>query len=120
MSFQVYQVESFDEPWWFEEDWYEHVVAVQTTDNLEDAASIFQHESFKLQQVFPKKRSRVAGMRAFWQPGETAWCEPCANDEQVYHSIVLYENQQVLTDERIKELTSILENNNQNQFAEEG
>lgn len=112
MSFQVYQIDGFDEPWWFEDDWHEHVVAVETADSLEEAALIFQGESLKLQGLFPKTRSRVEGMRAFWQPGETDWCEPCANDEQVYHSLVLYENQQALSEARVKELTSILDNIN--------
>ncbi|MEY8370754.1 DUF1033 family protein [Aerococcaceae bacterium 50-4] len=125
MSFQVYQVDGFDEPWWFEDDWHEQVVAVQTAASLEEAATIFQSESIKLQGLFPKSRSRIEGMRAFWQPGETAWCEPCANDEQVYHSLVIYENQKALSSERVDELTDILaninrQNNDNHQDAKEG
>lgn len=125
MSFQVYQIDGFTEPWWFEDDWYEQVVAVETTDDLVTAAVIFQNKSLKLQNLFPKSCSRVEGMLAFWQPGETAWCEPCANDEQIYHSLVLYENQQALTSERVAELTQILEGlkshpSNQNKLEEEG
>lgn len=125
MSFQVYQIDGFNEPWWFEDDWYEQVVAVETADDLATAAVIFQNKSSRLQSLFPKSRSRVEGMRAFWQPGETAWCEPCANDEQVYHSLVLYENQHALTSERVDELTQILEglrsnHSEQNKLEEEG
>ncbi len=110
MGFQVYKVEGFEEPWWFDEDWYKDVVSVHTCATLEEAARLYQDESMKMQKLFPKVRSRVLGMVAFWQPGQLAWCEPCANDEQVYYSLVIFEDQLPLKDARINELANILNN----------
>lgn len=109
MRFQVYQTQGFEEPWWFNEDWHEDVVSVETSESLEDAASIYLNKINKLQATFPKYRSRIVGMAAFWQPGELSWCEPCANDEQVYHSLVLYENHKPLNDQLVNELIEVLE-----------
>lgn len=108
MGFQVYQTEGFEEPWWFNDNWHEDVVSVYTTDSIEEASIKYAQAILQLNTLFPKYRSRVVGMAAFWQPGELSWCEPCANDEQVYHSLVIFEDNQPLSDNMVAELTALL------------
>lgn len=90
------------EPWWFMEGWEEDIIASRRFDNYYAALKFYKSCWFDLEERIPLYKSRGDLMTIFWDPGDKRWCEECDEFLQQYHSIVLLEDGQVISDEKFR------------------
>lgn len=100
--YQVIQMHGDYEPWWFLEGWEEDITASKQFERYEDALAYYHKEWLRLSNRLPEKKIKEGVMTAFWSPDEKRWCEECDEYLQLYHSLMLLENQSSLFETSVK------------------
>ncbi|AXQ79678.1 DUF1033 family protein [Streptococcus chenjunshii] len=90
--YQVVKMEADFEPWWFFEEWQQNVTESVNFTRFDDALICFEKEWGKLRQQLPSYQSRQNLLAAFWNNEEQYWCEECDDYLQNYHSLLLLED----------------------------
>ena len=90
------------EPWWFIEGWEEDIVASKKFDQYYDALKYYKTCWFRLEQESPLYKSRSDLMTIFWDPEDQRWCDECDEYLQQYHSLALFQDEQVIPDEKLR------------------
>ncbi|KSU63251.1 hypothetical protein AS034_03080 [[Bacillus] enclensis] len=98
------------EPWWFFEDWQKDIV--QTWEYVEESAAVekYKTEISRLRNIFPNVKTKNYQSIAFWNPEELEFCEACDDDAQIYHGIILFEDEQPMEidEEMMEEIKGLL------------
>lgn len=81
------------EPWWFLEGWEEDIVSSRKFEDYYQALKYYKQKWLELNEHFPSYKSRSDLMTIFWDTKEQEWCEDCSEDVQLFHSIVLLEDE---------------------------
>ena len=90
------------EPWWFLDGWEEDIVSSQTFDDYYLALKFYKKKWLELNEHFPSYKSRSDLMTIFWDSKEQEWCEDCNEDVQLFHSIVLLEDEQKIPKSKLR------------------
>ncbi|MGY3779685.1 DUF1033 family protein [Isobaculum melis] len=97
--YQVIELFGEYEPWWFFEDWrddiYLEVSYATSQEAVEAYEALYQSYATKYENVQTKKQ----WLTAFWNEAEVRYCEDCEDDVQLYHSILLLENNQPIQEQ---------------------
>jgi hypothetical protein len=91
-EWKVILTKSDAEPWWFFEDWKRDVVEEWKYDNKNDAIAKYMEEIARLSDLLPNSKTKDYNSFAFWHPDEVVFCEACDDDLQIYHGVILFEN----------------------------
>jgi hypothetical protein len=91
-EWKVIMTKSDAEPWWFFEDWKRDIVEEWKYDNKSDAIAKYKEEIVRLNRLLPEIKTKYYNSFAFWHPDEIVFCEACDDDLQIYHGIILFEN----------------------------
>ena len=89
--FKVIETAGQDEPWWFFDD------------SLEEAKNSFQQHEVRLASNYPEKRSKGTSAIAFWDEKEQDYCVACECDVQIFHGLILVDENNQLVDEKGEE-----------------
>ncbi|OIU71431.1 DUF1033 family protein [Rossellomorea aquimaris] len=100
------------EPWWFFEDWQKDIVKIWEYEKESEAIQKYKTEISRLRNKFPNVKTKNYQSIVFWNPEEMEFCEACDDDVQIYHGIILFEDEQPMkVDEKLKgELKVLIEN----------
>ncbi|MCA1053947.1 DUF1033 family protein [Rossellomorea aquimaris] len=102
-TWKVILTRSDAEPWWFFDGWKEDIVKEWDFQDRESAITKYLSEIDRLKEQWPKSKSKTFNSIAFWNPEEIEFCEACDDDVQVYHGILLFEqNQPMAINEQTK------------------
>jgi hypothetical protein len=112
-KWKVILTKSDAEPWWFFEEWKRDIVEQWEFDNKKDALAKYMNEIVRLNNLLPNMMTKQYNSIAFWDPGEVVFCEACDDDLQMYHGIILFENDGPMEmndnqDQLIKDLKSLV------------
>ena len=92
-----------DEPWWFFDDWEKMIVSTEEFSSLEEANNSFQQHEARLAANYPEKRSKGASAIAFWDEKEQDYCVACECDVQIFHGLILVDENNQLVEEKGEE-----------------
>lgn len=110
MTYQVYVIKSFDEPWWLTSEWDRADVITKKDFTEEDAAITFYLQQVaKMKPSYERIKTREEIFTALWNPGEVAYCVPCENDEQLYLGIFIYIDENKPSSQQIQALKAKLD-----------
>lgn len=87
--YQVMLTECEYEPWWFFDDWEEHVMQVTEFPTFEEAVQEFYRESQELSNKYPFHKTKQTYLAAYWSEEEVHFCDNCDDDIQLYHGLLL-------------------------------
>ncbi|MGM0845275.1 MAG: DUF1033 family protein [Bacillota bacterium] len=94
MSWRIVRISGEAEPWWFFSDWKKDIKEeIHHTDEkeaFEQFISLVEEFTHKYQHTKHKKNTA-----AFWNDGDKVFCEACDDDLQLYHGLILMENDQL-------------------------
>jgi hypothetical protein len=105
------------EPWWFFDDWKRDIVNEWKYTDKNEAIKKYLDESVRLSMIFPGMKTKKYNSIAFWNENEVVFCEGCDDDLQVYHGIILFENEEPMEmndrQEKLKEeIQTLISKNN--------
>lgn len=86
---QIIQTESFNEPWWFFDDWQEDIVLELEATTREEAKALYIEVFTKLHDTYGYQQVKKNTLAAFWCDEEKCFCEECDDDLQVYHGLLV-------------------------------
>ncbi|NMH70245.1 DUF1033 family protein [Bacillus sp. RO3] len=92
VSWRVMTTKSDAEPWWFFEGWQKDIVHEWTYHSKDEAMKKYQAEVKRLSALYPNSKAKRLNAIAFWNPEEIFFCEACDDDLQVYHGLIIFEN----------------------------
>lgn len=95
--YQVIKMYGDNEPWWFFDEWQKDIVEIKEFSELALAEKYFHQESSAYQKNYPHEKFKEPYLQAFWQDGQSRWCEECDDDLQQYHGMLLLKDFQKLT-----------------------
>ncbi|WP_175991406.1 DUF1033 family protein [Bacillus sp. Marseille-Q1617] len=95
-TWKVIMTHSDAEPWWFFEDWKRDIVKEWEFDNKSEAVRKYLDECVALSREFPNMKTKKYNSIAFWNENEVVFCEACDDDLQMYHGIILFENDHLI------------------------
>ncbi|AND80340.1 DUF1033 family protein [Streptococcus pantholopis] len=95
--YQVVKMQAEFEPWWFFEDWQKNITESADFIQFDEALVCFKEEWQRLYQKLPCYQSRQTLLAAFWSSKEQYWCEECADYLQNYHSLLLLEDWEIVS-----------------------
>lgn len=98
--YQVLELYGNFEPWWFLEDWKDDIVSQSEFDTFEEALKDFKTKWLHLKVSHPFYQSNRELLAAFWNQADQTWCEDCAEDLQVYSSLALLKDWEVIPPEQ--------------------
>ncbi|EUJ39191.1 DUF1033 family protein [Brochothrix campestris] len=88
MHWTVIETESFNEPWWFFEDWREDIISERQLATESLALTAYQSAFERLATTYPYHQVKEQ-QAAFWCEEEKSFCEECDDDLQVFHGLLL-------------------------------
>lgn len=100
--YQVIELFGEYEPWWFFEDWRDDIYLEVGYETFQEAVEAYE----TLYQVYASKyehcQTKKQWLTAFWNEDEIRYCEDCEDDVQLYHSILLLENNQPMKEQDVE------------------
>lgn len=87
--FQIIELQGEYEPWWFFDDWKEQISQFKTFETFEEALIEYQQKFNCLQSKYPNHRTKKEYLSAFWDDEQNRYCPECADDIQLFHSVML-------------------------------
>lgn len=87
--YQVIVMYGDDEPWWFLDGWKEDIKETQAFSTFEAAFEVYQQKKSQFCKEFQTNREKETFLMAFWNEGETRFCEECDDDLQQYKGLML-------------------------------
>ena len=96
--YQVITMYGENEPWWFFEGWEEDTVEKREFAAFDQGKAYFDQLTQQYTETYEKHRSKELFLTAFWNEGETTYCEDCDEDLQAYKGIMLLKNNEKITD----------------------
>jgi hypothetical protein len=113
----VILIKSDAEPWWFFDDWKKDIVNEWKYTDKNEAIKKYLDESVRLSKIFPRMKTKTYNSIAFWNENEVVFCEGCDDDLQVFHGIILFENEEPMEindrQEKLKEeIHTLISNKN--------
>lgn len=100
--YQVILTYGENEPWWFFEDWQEDIIEEKKFEDFSSAKTYFEEVMSTLKQQYAKERMKPPLLAAFWNEGETVYCEDCDEDLQAYKGLMLLKDYQKLDNGELK------------------
>lgn len=100
--YQVILTYGENEPWWFFEDWQEDIIEEKNFEDFSSAKTYFEEVMSTLTQQYAKERMKPPLLAAFWNEGETVYCEDCDEDLQAYKGLMLLKDYQKLDNGELK------------------
>jgi hypothetical protein len=98
--YQVMLTECEYEPWWFFEDWEDHVVQVKEFSSFEEAVQEFYRESQELSNKYPFQKTKNTYLTAYWNESEIHFCDNCDDDIQLFHGLLLLKDKKKIEENR--------------------
>ncbi|MDR0200405.1 MAG: DUF1033 family protein [Streptococcaceae bacterium] len=95
--YQVVEMTGFNEPWWFADGWRDDIVSLDSFAELSQALTIYEIRFQEALVKFDNHATHAKVLSAFWNPGEIAWCEPCEDNLQIYHGLLLLRDYEKVT-----------------------
>ncbi|MFD2682108.1 DUF1033 family protein [Bacillus seohaeanensis] len=95
-NWKVIITKSDVEPWWFFENWEEDIEKQWTCPTKEEAVEKFIEELKICKEKYPSIKHKNFTTVAFWNPEEIEFCVACDDDLQIYHGLILMENEKPL------------------------
>jgi len=92
--YQVIELESFVEPWWFLDGWQRDIVAEADFTYLAPAQNFYEQSQRLLTEKYESCLCQKSHLTAFWNQTDCVWCEACAEELQLYHGLILLEDWQ--------------------------
>ena len=98
---RVISTKSDAEPWWFFDGWEKDIMKEWTFKNKNEAVEKYIKEIQYFHEKYPHKKMKKYHSIAFWDKREVIFCEACDDDLQVYHGLILFEDDKpmVITDD---------------------
>lgn len=106
MAYQLITLRGFDEPWWFFDNWQKDITNTLEFSDLKEALVAYQSQYQHYQSQFSQVKTRHNTLTAFWQSGDYEYCTPCESNQQIYYSLMLVKNYEIL-DEKEEQFVEI-------------
>lgn len=87
--FEVIYMKADFEPWWMFDGWEENIVEKYEFENLTDANAFLIDFLTKLREKYDCEATKNNRFWAFWSEDEVEYCEPCGDDLQIYHGVIM-------------------------------
>ncbi|MGB6177988.1 DUF1033 family protein [Carnobacterium sp.] len=94
--FQVVELQGEYEAWWFFDDWKEQIKQIKTFESFDKALDEYQQAVAILQIEYPEYRTKKKYLSSFWNENQNRYCPECEDDIQIFHSVMLLEEYQVI------------------------
>lgn len=91
MLHKILYLKSFDEPWWMLEGWEKDIVSRSEFADRQTALAHFEALAASLSKQYIHQKTRGSAI-AFWNEGDTAFCEDCEEDLQVFYGLLWLED----------------------------
>lgn len=99
--FQVMELQGEYEPWWFFDDWKKQIKSIQTFETFDEAIREYQTQFMDFQKTYPHHQTKKGYLTAFWDESQSQYCIECEDDIQLFHSLVLLKEYQLIEAEEI-------------------
>lgn len=87
--FEVIYMKAEFEPWWMFDGWEEDIQSRQSFEDELEAKQYLNEVLSKLRKKYINENTRKECFYAFWCEGEKVYCEPCGDDLQIFHGVIL-------------------------------
>lgn len=98
LMYQVVTMYSENEPWWFFDDWQQDVTETMSFEAFSDAEHYFLEKYRDYQEKHDELRCKDPYLVAFWNEGDTIYCEDCDDELQAFTGLMLLYNHKKLDD----------------------
>ncbi|UTG99048.1 DUF1033 family protein [Macrococcoides canis] len=95
--YEVVTIRAEYEGWWLFKDLWDFVTELSRFDTLKDAEQYYIEQLSKLRSTFENELTGKYNIHAFYNNCELIYCEDCDDDIQIFHSLIVFKDKQVVT-----------------------
>lgn len=95
--YEVITIRTEYEGWWLFDDLWDYVTELNRFSTLEEAEIYYNEQLNKLRKKFKNELVGKHNIHAFYNNCELIYCEDCDDDIQIFHSLIVFKNKQVIT-----------------------
>lgn len=96
--YRVIETKGTDEPWWMFDNWQRMIVQEQVVSSEQEAVMMMQQWKERMEIQYENQREKK-GTLAFWNEEEVEYCVPCEEDLQIYHGLLIVNEEGILYSE---------------------
>ncbi|MBS4176732.1 DUF1033 family protein [Lederbergia citrea] len=89
---EIVMTKSENEPWWFFEGWEKDIIESFTFHNKEAAVQKYFSLFNQLNRQCDHSKLKNSSMAAFWNDGDSFFCDHCDDDLQVFYGLLIMLN----------------------------